>query len=476
MSGDTRPIAVLQTQRMGDLILTYPLLLWLARLYPDRPVTVVAEPDFAAPLAPISPPAAYLPLARAGELRGLEHFLVINLGIRPEAARLAGELTAERHVGPVADASGVVRVAGDWQLYRASVVRHNRHSRYHWAELNALDVVPLADMAATGWPSPRTSRTGRSGGKCRVGIFVGASQPEKRPDAAFTAGLVRELARRGLVPVLLGGPAERELGAEAARLAGIAVSNLCGVPGLKELAVLGQEMALLVTPDTGPMHLAAWTGWRVLNLSVGPVNPHETGPFPPGHYVLRPRLSCRGCWECGRPDAACRRRLDPARVAYVAARLARGEEDRLAGAVVPGYELLRTDRDAAGLRCLVSLAPRAFPDAREAVGEFWRTGFGALFGLWDDAVPGAAFVRLADGHPRLAASMARGLARLGASLGRGLRRGEVPDVTFAEGFAPHVRPLAGFLERVLQNADGDRPSRLRCLGLLERVAAMAARA
>jgi len=232
-------------------------------------------------------------------------------------------------------------------------------------------------------------------------------------------------------------------------------------------------MALLVTADTGPMHLAAWTGWRVLNLSIGPVNAYETGPYPSGHFVLRPRLSCRGCWECVRSEVVCRARLDAARVAYVASRLARGEDGRLCGAAVPGYELLRTDRDALGVRRLTPLSPTDHPDAREAVGEFWRVTFGFLFGLWDAAPPQTAFDRLASDHPTLAASMTRGLAGLGAALGREHRRGDVPAVSFASGFAPHIRPLAGFVERVLQNGDGDRASRLRCLTLLERVAALA---
>lgn len=471
MAPDAGSIVVIQTQRMGDLILTYPLLLWLSRRYPGCRLTVVAEPTFAAPLAPLSPPADYLPLARGGELAGREHALVINCGIRPEAARLAGELRAARRLGPVADTAGTVRVVGDWQLYRASVVHNNRHNRFHWAELNALDAVPVADMAGTVWPAPRTGGPGRR----RVGIFVGASERDKRPSVAFTAGLARELARRGLVPVLLGGPGEVELGAEAARRAGIPVTDLCGRLGLKELAVLGQDMALLVTPDTGPMHLAAWTGWRVLNLSIGPVNAHETGPYQPGHFVLRPRLSCRGCWECVREGPACRAGLDPARVAYVASRLARGEDDRLAGARLPGYELLRTGRDAIGLYGLVPVAPGEPCDAREAVGAFWRAVFGWLFGAWDETVAATARTRLAAEHPALAAALARDLAGLGAALGRDARRGLVPDTGFVRSFPPLVRPLAGFFERVLQNGDGDRPSRLRCLSLLARAAALSSR-
>jgi hypothetical protein len=52
----------------------------------------------------------------------------------------------------------------------------------------------------------------------------------------------------------------------------------------------------------------------------------------------------------------------------------------------------------------------------------------------------------------------------------------VPDTRFALGFAPCLRPLAGFVERVLQNGDGAPACHLRCLSLLERVAGLLARA
>ncbi|MFP5259339.1 MAG: glycosyltransferase family 9 protein, partial [Acidobacteriota bacterium] len=415
----------------------------------------------------------YVSLEQArARLGGREHSLVVNLGIRPEAARLAGEIPAQTRLGPVADPDGSIRVRGDWQLYRASVVQLNRHSRYHWAELGALDAVPAGLIAKTTWPAPRRGGPGRR----TVGLFVGASQPEKHPGPAFYAGLARELARRGLTPVLLGGPGEVGLGAEAARLARIPVANFCGKLGLKELALLGQEMDLLVTPDTGPMHLAAWTGWRVLNLSVGPVSAHETGPYQPGHFVLRPRSSCRGCWACDRLAPVCRDRLDPVRVAYVAARLARGEDERLAGARIPGYELLQTVMDGYGLRRLAPLSRPggdcAGPDGRELVGEFWRAAFGHFFGLWDEALPRAAAAALAAGQPALHAALARGLVRLGGGIGCDLRRGRVPDASFADAFAPGVRPLAGYFERLLQNSDGDRASRLACLSLLSRAAGL----
>ena len=37
------------------------------------------------------------------------------------------------------------------------------------------------------------------------------------------------------------------------------------------------------------MHLADWLGVPVLNLSMGPVRAHETGPYSPGQLVLMPK-------------------------------------------------------------------------------------------------------------------------------------------------------------------------------------------
>ena len=50
--------------------------------------------------------------------------------------------------------------------------------------------------------------------------------------------------------------------------------------------------------------------------------------------------------------------------------------------------------------------------------------------------------------------------------------GAVPDAAFAEAFAPGVGPLAGYIERLLQNGDGSRPARLAALALYERAASL----
>ena len=131
--------------------------------------------------------------------------------------------------------------------------------------------------------------------------------------------------------------------------------------------------------------------------------------------------------------------------------------------------------DPYGRRVLapVSGAPGPVPSAgRELVGDFWRAVFGHAFGVFPEAAPRLAAASLAQQQPALHAALGKNLGRLGAALARDARRGVVPDVAFAAGFAPGVGPLAGYIERLLQNGDGSRSSRLAALALFERAASL----
>jgi 3-deoxy-D-manno-octulosonic-acid transferase/heptosyltransferase-1 len=72
--------------------------------------------------------------------------------------------------------------------------------------------------------------------------------------------------------------------------------NLGGRTTLRELACLYRQAALLVSTDSGPMHLAAAMGTPVVAL-FGPTDPARTGPCGPGHRVIRRVLSCAPCFR-----------------------------------------------------------------------------------------------------------------------------------------------------------------------------------
>ena len=82
--------------------------------------------------------------------------------------------------------------------------------------------------------------------------------------------------------------------------------NLAGRTGLKELACLYDRCQVLVTTDTGPMHIAAAMGCSVVAL-FGPTSPLRTGPYGSGHRVMTSGAACGPCfkktcdqWSCMR--------------------------------------------------------------------------------------------------------------------------------------------------------------------------------
>ncbi len=79
----------------------------------------------------------------------------------------------------------------------------------------------------------------------------------------------------------------------SAAMTGKAVS-LAGKTTLKELAALYEQVDVLITTDTGPMHLAAAVGTLVVAL-FGPTAPWRTGPFGSGHKILRAEIACSPC-------------------------------------------------------------------------------------------------------------------------------------------------------------------------------------
>jgi len=72
--------------------------------------------------------------------------------------------------------------------------------------------------------------------------------------------------------------------------------NLAGQTSLKELAYLYSKCRLLVTTDTGPMHIAAAMGCPVVAL-FGPTAPWRTGPYGDGHRVIREEIECSPCFR-----------------------------------------------------------------------------------------------------------------------------------------------------------------------------------
>jgi lipopolysaccharide heptosyltransferase I len=106
--------------------------------------------------------------------------------------------------------------------------------------------------------------------------------------------------------VFTGGPGDKTAIAKIIdSMRGTAV-NLAGKTSLKTLAALYSLANIVISTDTGPMHIAAATGTPVIAI-FGPTAPWRTGPYGNQHKVIRTNISCSPCFKksCERGDHAC---------------------------------------------------------------------------------------------------------------------------------------------------------------------------
>jgi len=82
--------------------------------------------------------------------------------------------------------------------------------------------------------------------------------------------------------------------------------NLAGKTNLKQLAYLYGKCKVVVSTDTGPMHMAAAMGSSVVGI-FGPTSPLRTGPYGRKHRVVRVGLPCSPCFKRSCDHMSCMR-------------------------------------------------------------------------------------------------------------------------------------------------------------------------
>lgn len=162
----------------------------------------------------------------------------------------------------------------------------------------------------------------RAAGTPILGLNPGAEYgPAKRWPADRFTEAARETHRRvNCTWLVLGGKGDAPVAGEIASTLGLpnrALRNLAGQTTLRELMALLRICRVLLTNDTGPMHLAAALGTPVV-VPFGSTSPELTGPGLPGdprHHLLKSNAPCAPCFRRECPiDFRCMRGMDTARV------------------------------------------------------------------------------------------------------------------------------------------------------------------
>ena len=227
----------------------------------------------------------------------------IRWGFASDAARELSHLLANRRVSP-----------GGAPLHR--VERALRLAAAAGADRGPV-VAELAlrpEELAAGRERVRTLAHGRPA--VAVAPLSSRRQAWKRYPADRWAAICRRLAAEGLAVLAVGGPGEeRELSALGDAAGGML--QPLGATGLRELAGALAACDLLVSGDTGPMHIAWAVGTPVVAL-YGPTDPVLNAPWGDGHVVLAPEH------RSGRKDPDPFPGITPERVAGAALARLRG--------------------------------------------------------------------------------------------------------------------------------------------------------
>lgn len=337
-----RTVLVAATRRIGDVLLTTPIVRSIKARWPDAEIDVLVfrgtegvlegNPD-------VRRVITVAQRARIGErlrdaMRIWRRYDLACAALSSDRPRFYTWFAGRKRVGLV-DPDKLKW----WTRLMLNRIALNRHETEHTvrstlALADAIGIAPVSEVVApglTGDPAQRARFEAwfAPGPALRPGHPYVVLHPfpmfvYKRWNAEGWARLAAWLHARGFDVVLTGGPAEAERGyaEQVAALAGVPVLNLVGRLSLGESAEVFRRARLYVGPDTGATHIAAATGVPTLAL-YGPSDPVRWGPWPngwPAHgnpwalvgsarheniYLLQGEGECVPCRAEG-----CERRID----------------------------------------------------------------------------------------------------------------------------------------------------------------------
>ncbi len=357
----TMKILIVKLSAIGDVIHTLPALTALRRHYPDAQIDWLVE-EAAADLI-----QGHTALNRVLIWRRREFVKLLKTGRLSSAVRLFSSLLVQVRGTPydlILDFQALLksslwiflargrRKAGFGQGMEHSESSHlflNERVPAISMEIHALDR-GLSLLQSLGIPTSQVLYDfpigKRDEEEAQHLLAAGGVRPDqplvainpvaKWPTKLWTAKRFEELAERlldkGFQVVFTGSREDRAVIDEMAGKLGSSVIRLEGRTNLKVLAAVYRSASMVVSTDTGPMHLAAAMGTPVIAL-FGPTAPWRTGPYGQGHVTLRAGVSCSPCFSRSCKTAefepmACMKRITVEQVVEAVARLQADRESR----------------------------------------------------------------------------------------------------------------------------------------------------
>jgi lipopolysaccharide heptosyltransferase I len=296
-------ILIVRLGALGDIVHTVPAAAALRRAFPDARIDWVVERRHADFVNLVTAIDRIVPLERPS----VPAWVDLVRRLRPARYDAALDFQGLMKSAVVARASGARRVVGfsiwhlrekgarpfysdvDGQAHGSHVIQKNLSLLSTvGVETNAVEF-PLARVPSAALERVKESAAGQP----YALVNPGAAWPNKRwPPSRFgeLSSFLREV--RGIVPVVLWGPDERALAEEVVAASGGA-AILAPATTIADLVELSRDAAIIVSGDTGPLHIAAAVGTPVVAI-FGPTDPSRNGPWSTDDIVVSRYGAC-GC-------------------------------------------------------------------------------------------------------------------------------------------------------------------------------------
>jgi ADP-heptose:LPS heptosyltransferase len=314
-----KSILVIRFERLGDLILVMTLLQNLRLAFPGARLTLLCQDIYADFLSrqPGVDAVVAIPRKRASaraQLRGWfgavkalltnSYDLVIDVSDNNRSAQLVRLTRARLRMGFWPPTRWPPRrswfEAGVYNCY-APILPYETEAHGHFVNLY------LAPLAALGLPILQPTPTLRSTAADQTAlrellselklddrryavIHPGARTPNRRWPAENYPPVIEHLANRGVQVAMIGEAGESAIAAEIAALSSVSFNNLVGRLTLGQLAALLERCCLFIGNNTGPIHIAAGVGARI--VAIYGIHAVMWSPLTDRHIMVTPQRPC----------------------------------------------------------------------------------------------------------------------------------------------------------------------------------------
>lgn len=342
-------ILLVNITRLGDMLQATPTIAGMKQENPDCKVTVLVEKQFAEvchnlpfidEVVSLDLGMTVRSLAREqdgiidafeyvsetiDDLKHRNFDFCLNMSSSAYTALLLRAIGIPRNGGWTADEEGYRVIESEWaRLFASSVFHQNR-------QYNALNLVDVFRSSADVDMHPQKlmmninpeavefvqnliaehkfTNTGPI-----IAIQAGASQGKRQWIPSKFISLIQILLEKLNARIILTGT-KKELEIINPIKDGCNSHNVmvaAGKTNIPQLAALLHESDILLTGDTGPMHISVAAGTPVIAMFLASAFGYETGPYSEGNIVLQPVIGCGPCnpnKACARPD--CHEHISP---------------------------------------------------------------------------------------------------------------------------------------------------------------------